>query len=185
MAKHRLINCDFLNASAFKKYTSNKAKLLYLMMINCADDMGFVDNVSELITILEDNDKEFLNQTNLQLLGNDYQTALEELIEKGFLLEFKDNHSNRVYLVRHWFYHNKLKKGLWTNYRKYREMVEIIDNEYHLKKSNTKENNKLNQDKLNQDKLNQINPNYSEEQNEEEQGETNGDELNENDYPWR
>lgn len=152
MAKKRLINCEFVNASSFKVNISNKAKLLYLYLFTNADDKGFVDTTNEIIASLTSNDTEFRHETNLALLENDYNTALQELLDKGLIYEFIDNHKNKIYLIRHWFYHNQLKKGLWTNYVNYLNKVELITNEYVYKKP-LKEN-KLNQDKLNQDKLN-------------------------------
>ena len=130
MARHRLINCEFINASSFKVNVSNKAKLLYLSMLLNGDDRGFVDNTQELINSLTQNDKDF----------------------EGYLYEFKDNHNNKVHLIRHWFYHNKYKQGLWTNYKTFWEQVKLDNNEYVFGKKPLKEN-KLNQNKPNQDKL--------------------------------
>ena len=48
MARHRLVNCEFLNAGSFKVNVSNRAKLLYLMMIVSGDDRGFVDSTQDL-----------------------------------------------------------------------------------------------------------------------------------------
>ena len=156
MARHRLINCEFINASSFKINVSNKAKLLYLMMIGSADDRGFVDTTKDLINALTDNEKEFNNTVSLELLENTYNTALDELVEKGYLYEFKDNHSNKVYLIRHWFYHNKLIKGLWTNYRNFLEMVYLDNNEYVRGKKPLKEDN-IKETKQNKTKLNENN----------------------------
>ena len=155
MARKRLLNCEFVNASSFKVNISNKGKLLYLIMFANADDKGFVDSVNEIIQSLTQNDTEFRNEVNMELLENDYKSALTELIDKGLLFEFVDNHKNHIYLIRHWYYHNKMVKGLWTNYGSLLKQVEIVDNEYRLtKKSKTKENNnKINYDKLNYDKL--------------------------------
>lgn len=155
MARKRLLNCEFVNASSFKVNISNKGKLLYLIMFANADDKGFVDSVNEIIQSLTQNDTEFRHEINMELLENDYKSALTELIDKGLLFEFVDNHKNHIYLIRHWYYHNKMVKGLWTNYGSLLKQVEIVDNEYRLtKKSKTKENNnKINYDKLNYDKL--------------------------------
>lgn len=176
MAKQRLLNCDFINASSFKVEMSNKAKLLYLFMFANGDDRGFVDNTNELIKTLQENDIEFRNEINLELLNNDYQSALKELIDKGLIYEFNNNHKNKVHLIRHWYYHNHLKKGLWTNYYKYVSLVEIVENEYVLKKRNThkekeKEENKLSEIKLNENKLSYVK-------------DKNDNELNPNDYPF-
>ena len=152
MAKHRLINCEFINASSFKVGVSNKGKLLYLMMLMNGDDRGFVDTTNDLINALTTNENELDQSVSLELLENTYNTALNELLDKGYLYEFKDNHNNRVHLVRHWFYHNKLKKGLWTNYRNFLAQVYLEDNEYLMGKKPSKED-KPKEDNLNQDNI--------------------------------
>ena len=153
MSKKRLINCDFLNASSFKVNLSNKAKLLYLFMFANADDKGFVDTTNEIIQSLEENDKAFEPNINMSLLGNDYNSALDQLVNNGLLYEFTDNHQNHIYLIRHWYLHNKMLKGLWTNYGAFYKQVEVIENEY-VKRKETKENNNINkEDKLNEIKL--------------------------------
>ena len=164
MAKHRLLNCEFVCASSFKVNVSNKGKLLYLTMFVSADDMGFVDTTNDIINSLEKNDSDFRNEVNIELLDNDYKSALKEILEKGLLYEFKDNHCNKVHLIRHWFYHNKWKKGLWTNYRNFLDQVHLENNEYIFGKKPLKENkeNNINQDKLNQNMV-------SSEQNENEE----------------
>ena len=140
MAKHRLINCEFINASSFKVGVSNRGKLLYLMMLLSGDDRGFVDTTSDLINALTNNENELDKSVSLELLENTYNTALQELLDKGYLYEFKDNHNNKVHLIRHWFYHNKFVKGLWTNYRNFLELVYLDNNEYVLGKKPLKEN---------------------------------------------
>lgn len=150
MARHRLINCEFINASSFKVNVSNKAKLLYLMMFANGDDRGFVDTTQDLIDALEKNENDNDKSVSLELLGNTYNNALQELLEKGYLYEFKDNHCNRVHLIRHWFYHNKLVKGLWTNYKNFLEMVYLENNKYFLGKKPSKES-KTNENKVNDD----------------------------------
>ena len=156
MARHRLLNCEFINAGSFKVNVSNRAKLLYLMMFANGDDRGFVDTTFDLVNALEKNDNELDKVERLELLENTYNTALVELIEKGYLYEFNDNHKNKVHLIRHWFYHNKLKKGLWTNYRNFLELVYLENNEYILGKKPLKED-KEKENKLNQDNINQNN----------------------------
>ena len=151
MARHRLINCEFLNARSFKGNVSNKAKLLYLSMLIDADDKGFVDTTQDLINSLKKNDDDFTKTENLSLLENTYETALDELIEKGYLYEFSDNHRNKVHLIRHWFYHNKLIKGLWTNYKDFSEKVSLNNNEYVLKGKKPLKEDNINQDIQNQD----------------------------------
>ena len=141
MAKKRLLNCEFINASSFKVNLSNKAKLLYVYMFVNADDKGFVDTTNEIIESLTKNDTDFRNEINLELLENDYNSALVELIGRGLIFEFRDNHGNRIHLIRHWYYHNKMVKGLWTNYGGLLEKVHVSNNEYILGKKPLKENN--------------------------------------------
>lgn len=155
MARQRLINCEFINAGSFKVNVSNRAKLLYLMMFVNGDDRGFVDIVPDLINALEANDKDFDKVERLELLENTYSTALQELLERGYIYEFKDNHKNKVYLIRHWFLHNKYKVGLWTNYRNFLDKVHLENNEYILGKKPLKE------DKLKETKTNETNINES------------------------
>lgn len=152
--KQRLINCDFINAMS----VSNKAKLLYVYMFVNADDLGFVSNVSNIITLLTSNEGE---NNSLELLNNDYDSALAELGQMGLLYRFTDKHGNSAYLIRHWFIHNKWKKELRTNYYKFRQLVKLEDYEYHLKES-SKERVKLNinENNINQDNTNQDNSNW-------------------------
>ena len=126
--KQRLINCDFINAMS----VSNKAKLLYVYMFVNADDLGFVSNVSNIITLLTSNEGANIS---LELLNNDYNSALAELGSMGLLYRFTDRHGNSAYLIRHWFIHNKYKKDLRTNYFNFRSLVRLEDYEYHLKES--------------------------------------------------
>ena len=151
MARQRLINCDFLNESGFTDI-SNKAKLLYMFLIFNADDRGWCGKAKSIIETLEKNDSNH-QQENLSLLGNSYECACDELVEKGFVLEFVDNHRNKIYLIRHWFVHNKYKKGLLTNYTSLIKLVELRDSKYYrkpLKESNIN----INQDKPIQDNIN-------------------------------
>lgn len=157
MARHRLINCEFINAGSFKTNISNKAKLLYLMMIANADDKGFADSTQDLINSLTNNEKEFNNTISLDLLENSYNSALNELIDKGLVYEFVDNHNNKVHLIRHWFFHNKLIKGLWSNYKNFLDQVYLDNNEYIVGKKPLKEN-KIKETNTNQDKLNNVEP---------------------------
>lgn len=176
MAKHRLVNCEFINASSFKVGVSNKGKLLYLMMIMNGDDRGFVDSTDDLINALTKNENDNGNTISLDLLENSYNSALNELIEKGYIYEFVDNHQNKVYLIRHWFYHNKFVSGLWTNYRNFISQVHLESNEYVLGKKPLKE------DKIKENNTNEtiLNKNKSVEQKK-VYGE---DELNPDDYPF-
>ena len=121
MAKSkRMINVDFINDSSFKIKLSNKARLLYFHILTNADDEGFCNNVDELILILNSNDIIFNNCSDA-LISNNFENALVELVSRGFLIEFKGNHDNKVYLIRHWFVHNSIPKDRVTpsNYTKY------------------------------------------------------------------
>lgn len=178
MARHRLLNCEFINAGSFKVNVSNRAKLLYLMMFVNGDDRGFVDTTQDLINTLEKNDNELDKVERLELLDNTYTSALTELLEKGYIYEFKDNHSNKVHLIRHWFYHNKLKKGLWTNYRNFLELVHLENNEYILNSVKKP----LKEDKLNEEELNQNN--IIEKIEEEPDKEKDPNTLTEDDFPF-
>lgn len=138
--KSRLINCDFLTTEAFNDKLSNKAKLLYVIMFINGDDKGFVSNTNTIISTLTKNDELFTNEINLSLLENDYPNALIELINRGYLYEFRDNHDNKVHLIRHWFVHNKWRKGLWTNYGSFLKQVELVEGKYVLKENTINEN---------------------------------------------
>ena len=39
---------------------------------------------------------------------------------------------NKVHLIRHWFIHNKWRKGLWTNYGSFLKQVELVEGKYVL-----------------------------------------------------
>lgn len=155
MAKHRLINCEFLNAGSFKVNVSNRAKLLYFMMVVNADDRGFVDTTNDLINTLEKNDNDLDKVERLELLENTYNTALIELIDKGYIYEFKDNHENKVHLIRHWYYHNKYVKGLWTNYRTFLNEVHLENDKYVLGSKKPLKENNINETNVNEMKLNE------------------------------
>lgn len=128
-----MINCDFVNASSFKLKTSNRAKLLYFFMLSNADDKGFVDNADELIELLDSNDRKLGNDSNLTLMPDNFETALDDLIEKGLLYKFEDRHNNKIYLIKHWYLHNQIPtdRVRKSSYEKYLEKVEInSDREY-------------------------------------------------------
>lgn len=154
MPDHRLISTRFINSGQYVDL-SNKAKLLYIYMFTNADDCGFVDNVKNWIILLDDKDS-----NALELLNNDYKSALEELGNKGLIYQFINKYEHRVYLIRHWFIHNKWKKGLSTNYGKYRAMVELSNGEYCWREESSKEDN-IKQNKVNQNKVNQNKDDYS------------------------
>lgn len=160
MSRQRLINCDFLSTEAFNDKISNKAKLLYFTMFLNGDDRGFVGNTNSIISTLENNDNEFVNNIDLSLIENNYHTALLELISMGYLYEFRDNHENKVHLIRHWFIHNRYRKGLLTNYVSFLKLVDLVEGKYVLKINKNKINqNKLNESKVNENKLNENNIN--------------------------
>lgn len=182
MAKYkRMINCDFVNASSFKLKTSNRAKLLYFFMLSNADDKGFVDNADELVELLDSNDRKFGNSSGAILMPENFQTALDELIDKSLLYKFEDKHNNKIYLIKHWYYHNQMPKDRVrdSSYEKYLEQVKINDEkEYELclsakqvpsKCDTTAEQvstqNKINKSKVNKSKLNIINKCVGEESN--------------------
>lgn len=173
MAKYkRMVNCDFVNASSFKLKISNKAKLLYFFILTNADDKGFVDNTDELIELLDSNDRKFHNEASLDLIPNDFSTALNELLEKGLLFEFTDKHNNHIYLIKHWYLHNIIPKARVrdSSYEKYLESAEINDDgEYVVKQmtSKCKANDKQvsAQIKVNKRKENESKENYCEEIN--------------------
>lgn len=123
MANQRLINCVFIKDME----VSNKAKLLYFMFIVNGDDKGFVGNATKIIQTLNN------NETNVDFVDT-FDNALNELIAKGFLIVFKNNHGDYIYLIRHWFYHNKYYAKGWTNYMKFLKKVKLVENEYVLKK---------------------------------------------------
>lgn len=131
--RQRLLNCEFVNDSAFKVDLTNKAKLLYFYMFSCADDKGFVGNAQELVDTLTKNDDEHHTQGTLDLIPENFQSALEELVDRGFLYRFTNTHKNQVYLIRHWYFHNRLYDRAWTNYGKYLKKVKLVNNEYVLR----------------------------------------------------
>ena len=132
--KQRLINCDFLLNGSFAKLP-NKAKLLYLMLFFNADDRGFVGNAELVVDDLEKNDSEYDKSISLELIQTTYQSAITDLVNQGYLFEFRDNHSNSVYLIRHFFYHNKYYSKAWTNYKRFLRLVKLVDNEYVMRGS--------------------------------------------------
>ena len=129
MIKYRLINCDFLNHSAFMDNLSNKAKLLYYVFLSNSDDKGFVANGSSLANQLDNCTKTFENA----LFTYKFVDALHELVERGYVYEFIDRHGNKIYLIRHFFKHNKNKDFLFTTFTTYLDLVDLVDGEYVLK----------------------------------------------------
>lgn len=173
----RLVNCDFLNASGFKVNLSNKAKLLYFMFLINADDRGFVDNAKEIEETLDRCEENFDNV----LFQLKYGDAIQELVDKRLVFDFVDKVGNHVYLIRHWFIHNKYRNGLSTNYYSYLARVELLHSKYQYVDSDTY-CSKLNQSKLNQNKVkkieienNIINEKEKKESNDDENWEENWD----------
>lgn len=130
MPRQRLVSCDFLCDSKFMVDLSNKAKLLYLIMFVNADDKGFVGSTKEIIKSLEQND---FNSETLELVKHNFNDALKELVDMGFIYEFKNKYGGATHLIRHWYYHNRYYAKGWTNYKQYLKLVKLIDGEYMLK----------------------------------------------------
>lgn len=128
-----MINCDFVNASSFKLKISNRAKLLYFFMLSSADDKGFVDNIDELVELLDSNDRKFNSESDMALLPNTFETAINDLLERGYLFKFEDKYQNSIYLIKHWYLHNVIPKDRVrdSSYEKYLEgMIVNDDGEY-------------------------------------------------------
>lgn len=127
--KKRLINCDFLNDSGFMTNLTNKAKLLYFFFLTNCDDKGFVGNAPGIASSLDQCEETYDNT----LFNYKYKDALEELVDKRLAIEFIDKVGNRVFLVRHWFFHNNSQKFLSTNYVSFLAQVYLENNKYYLK----------------------------------------------------
>lgn len=123
MANYRLINSDFVRDME----VTNRAKLLYLFFMFNADDLGFVGNGKKVVSNLQNEEVE------VGIAQETFKDALFSLVDKGLLYAFENNYGDTIYLVRHWFLHNKWKKGLWTNYKSLTKKVKLVDNEYVLK----------------------------------------------------
>ena len=123
MANYRLINSDFIRDME----VTNKAKLLYLFFMFNADDLGFVGNGKKVVSNLQNEEVE------VGIAQETFKDALFSLVDKGLVYAFENNYGDTIYLVRHWFLHNKWKRGLWTNYKSLTKKVKLVDNEYVLK----------------------------------------------------
>ena len=140
MINYRLINCDFLNASTFLKL-SNKAKLLYYAFITNSDDLGLVGNCDTIIDILYKYDDGYENAKMLGLeeqLKNDYLNAKIELINKCYVYLFNDKLGNEIFVIKHWFLHQKYREGLRTNYYSIYKSLSMYGGEYYIKDSKEK-----------------------------------------------
>lgn len=133
MITKRMINCDFLNESSFTSCLSNKAKLLYFFAITNADDFGFVGNLQDIAETLDRCEETFENT----LFRYTHKEAIEtELVTRRFLIEFTDKVGNKVYLIKHWYLHNKENQYATTNYIAFSKMVELVNGEYQYKITN-------------------------------------------------
>ena len=140
MAKsRRLFNADFMNDSPTKRNLSNKAILMYCYLMFNTDDRGFVGNAPDLADYFDLKDmkeKRFDPERN-------YSTAIDELLEKGFLFGFKDRHGNVVHLVRHYWMHNKIPEKRITNcnFSRFLDYVDLKANTYEWKPNVTQVSN--------------------------------------------
>lgn len=148
MAK-RLIDTSFLQSAALLEL-DNETRLFYLYMICQADDLGFVDTIAQIGKLLGLNEEESYKK-------------VECLVEKGYAIEFQRTR-DKIYLIKHWFIHNKYRGGLWTRFEKQRGKVKLVYNVYEFKEETLKESN------INQNKVNQININNDEPTQEEWNG---------------
>ena len=153
MITKRLINCDFFTKGNTTTKCSNKAKLLYFYFFINADDMGFVGNGREIAETLDRCEEKFENT----LFQFTYVDAISELVSQNLLFEFKDSCGNSIYLIKHWFLHNRKQDFLTTNYNKLLDLVEISKNEYQLKNNKKEKPFKEEQIKEKQNKTNSNN----------------------------
>lgn len=161
MIRYKLINCDFLNNSAFMDNLSNKAKLLYYEFIANSDDLGFVANGSSLANQLDSCSQNYENV----LFAYKFTDAIHELVERGYVYDFTDRHNNHIYLIRHYFKHNKNKDFLFTTFTSYYDRVELVNGEYILKnhkREQEKKPFKEKENKENESKAKQNNTNLKE-----------------------
>ena len=138
-AGNRLINTNFLKSLT---RLTNRALLLYYSFITWADSMGAVGEAEVILTLLQakaDNE----GDTGVGLVKTDYRSALDELVEKGLVYEVKLTGGNAVYIIKHWWLHNKWRKYLKSNFYKAINQFYIEAGEYRpkneRKKSKTKE----------------------------------------------
>jgi hypothetical protein len=138
-AGNRLINTNFLKSLT---RLTNRALLLYYSFITWADSMGAVGEAEVILTLLQakaDNE----GDTGVGLVKTDYRSALDELVEKGLIYEVKLTGGNAVYIIKHWWLHNKWRKYLKSNFYKAINQFYIEAGEYRpkneRKKSRTKE----------------------------------------------
>ena len=103
--------------------------------------MGAVGEAEVILTLLQakaDNE----GDTGVGLVKTDYRSALDELVEKGLVYEVKLTGGNAVYIIKHWWLHNKWRKYLKTNYFKAINEFYIEQGEYRPKNERKKKNQK-------------------------------------------
>lgn len=137
MAK-RLIDTSFLQSATFLELDKD-TRLFYITMICQADDLGFVDTISSIGALLELTEE----RTN---------EIIECLVAKGYVIEFVRKR-DKIYVIKHWFIHNKYRKGLWTRFQKQSDMLTLDYGVYELQEKTLKESN-INQNKVIQNKVN-------------------------------
>ena len=91
--------------------------------------MGFVGNGKEISETLDRCEENFENT----LFQFTYVDAIQELIDQRLVYEFVDKTHNSIYLIKHWFLHNKKQEFLTTNYLALLDKVEVVKGEYQLK----------------------------------------------------
>lgn len=172
MIKQRLINCDFLNFGGFTDKLSNKAKLLYFYFLTNADDKGFVGNALSIADSLDKCEENYENT----LFNYTYKDALSELVNRSLVYPFNDKYDNHIFLIRHWFMHNKFQKNLFTNHWKLLTNVDLINNEYILKNPLKGKEIKINENKLNETK-NDLSSSLNEDKNDDKNWEKEYDNI--------
>ena len=93
MARKRMFSNDVLNSDPFYAL-SKDAKLAYIYLNLGADDDGFIATATKELYPLR--------------IG---ETAVKELVEHGYLLEFDEP---KVYVITHFFVHNTRRKDRYT-----------------------------------------------------------------------
>lgn len=88
MAEKRMFNRKIVESDSFLCLSQATQNLYFHLCLN-ADDDGFIDNVSSIMTMTKTSQRE-----------------LEILIENGLILHV----SKFVYVIAHWFMHNNLQK---------------------------------------------------------------------------
>ena len=92
MANRRLMSKSVLYSDSFSTLSADAAKL-YIYMILESDDDGFIGHMRQVVMIAEVKEE-----------------ALEELINKGFVIRFKSG----VCVVVHWRIHNIIDRTGYT-----------------------------------------------------------------------